>query len=133
MRSLVYIGLAALVALVITACSSGSGSPVAPTEGASQAPPAPGSASAPPAGGAGAVAIVDFAFDPVTLTIPVGTTVTWTNTGSVNHTVKWSDGTPESDSLANGATYQRTFDAAGTFAYVCGIHGSMKGTISVTP
>ena len=46
--------------------------------------------------------------------------------------IKWSDGTPESEGLANGATYERTFDTVGSFGYVCGIHGSMVGSITVS-
>lgn len=34
-----------------------------------------------------AVSIVDFAFEPAELTIPVGTTVVWTNEGDQSHTV----------------------------------------------
>ncbi len=83
-------------------------------------------------GTTGAVSIVDFGFEPADLTVAAGTTVTWTNTGAATHTVKWSDGTPESSGLTSGATYQRTFDTAGSFPYVCGIHGSMSGTITVT-
>ncbi len=122
MRTLTTIGLGVLLAIVVAACSGGGGSP-SPTEAAS---------AAAPGGTTGAVSIVDFGFEPADLTVAAGTTVTWTNTGAATHTVKWSDGTPESTGLTSGATYQRTFDAAGTFPYVCGIHGSMSGTITVT-
>jgi plastocyanin len=107
-------------ALVLAACGGGSASPTT-SEGDGGAPAV-----------AGAVTIVDFGFEPVELSVPVGATVTWTNTGNATHTVKWSDGTPESAGLANGDTYQRTFDAVGSFGYVCGIHGSMAGTVAVS-
>jgi len=48
--------------------------------------------------------------------------------------VVWADGSPGSGSLtAGGAPYARTFDAGGSFAYACGIHPSMTGTIVVEP
>lgn len=77
------------------------------------------------------MSIVDFAFAPAELTVAVGETVTWTNTGSATHTVKWQDGEPESEQLESGTTYERTFDTAGSFAYGCGIHSQMTGTITV--
>jgi plastocyanin len=117
------IGLGFLLAIAVAACSGGGAGSPSPTE-------APSGAA--PGGTTSAVSIVDFGFEPADLTVTAGTTVTWTNTGAATHTVKWSDGTPESTGLTNGATYQRTFDTAGSFPYVCGIHGSMSGTITVT-
>ena len=122
MRTLKALGVSVLLVAIVAACSSGSGSP---------SPTAAPSAAA-PGGTTGAVTIVDFGFEPADLTVAAGTTVTWTNTGAATHTVKWSDGTPQSSGLTGGATYQRTFDSAGSFPYVCGIHGSMSGTITVT-
>ncbi len=73
-------------------------------------------------------------FDPATLTVKVGATVTWINMDSATHTVVWSDGSQGSGSLTNsGAPYARTFDTPGTFAYACGIHAAMKGTVVVEP
>lgn len=60
--------------------------------------------------------------------------VTWTNKDTATHTVVWADGSPGSGSLTNGdGPYSRTLDTAGTFAYVCGIHPAMKGTVVVEP
>jgi plastocyanin len=78
-----------------------------------------------------AVSIVDFAFDPAAVEIPVGATVTWTNTGAAPHTATASDGTFDSGQLAPGATFSHTFTAAGTFPYVCQIHPQMTGTVTV--
>ena len=122
MRTIRTLGLAAVVSLIVAACGAGTTSPAA-----SQA-----ASPAGPAAGPGAVSIIDFGFQPADLTVAAGSTVTWTNTGAATHTVKWSDGTPELSGLAAGATYDRTFDAAGSYPYVCGIHGSMSGTITVT-
>ncbi|MBI5090741.1 MAG: cupredoxin family copper-binding protein [Actinobacteria bacterium] len=92
----------------------------------------PGTATVVAAPSPGSVAIADFAFTPPELTVAVGTTVTWTNGDSFAHTVDAADDTFVSESLDQGATFTHTFDAAGTFAYICGIHPSMAATVVVT-
>ena len=78
------------------------------------------------------VDIKDLAFSPDTLTISVGDTVTWTNSDSVKHLVASSGiGGIASSTLNPGASYSKTFTKAGTYAYHCEIHPSMKGTIIV--
>jgi plastocyanin len=84
-----------------------------------------------PAAGGSAVSIANFAFALASMTVAVGTTVTWTNNDSAGHTVTADDGSFKSDALATGATFSQTFATAGTFAYHCAIHSSMKGTITV--
>jgi len=79
------------------------------------------------------VSIVDFAFTPKTITVPVGTTVRWTNNGSAPHTVT-STSSPkafDSGTLNSGDTFQHTFTTAGQFPYRCNIHPSMTGTVIV--
>jgi hypothetical protein len=78
------------------------------------------------------VSIVDFAFQPNSLEVTTGSTVTWTNTGAATHTVTADDGSFDSGNLAPGATFSQTFDTAGTFAYHCNIHPNMTGTIVVS-
>ncbi len=85
-----------------------------------------------PAAGAGAVTIKDFAFDPGDLTVAKGTTVTWKNDDSATHRIKSGDGSFDSKDLKNGDSFEHTFDTAGSFDYICGIHPSMKGKITVT-
>jgi plastocyanin len=75
------------------------------------------------------VTIQGFKFNPDTVTIPVGGTVTWTNADSATHTVKAADFI--SDNIPTGATYSHTFTTKGTFQYNCGIHPSMQGTVVV--
>jgi plastocyanin len=80
------------------------------------------------------VRIYDFGFDNPTLTIPAGTSVTWANTGAVQHTtVATVNGEKYWDSgiMEPGATFSFTFNEAGTWDYVCGLHPDMKGTIIV--
>lgn len=86
--------------------------------------------------GGNTVSIQNNAFSPGTLTVPVGTTVTWTNHDGIAHTV--TAGTPGSPSgafssgnLAGNATFSHTFSAAGSFPYFCSIHTGMRGTITV--
>jgi plastocyanin len=122
MRRFTFLTALATAALVL-ACGGATSSPTAA--------PATQTPAASPTGGGSEVSIVDFAFDPADLTVAVGEIVTWTNTGSATHTVKWQDGEPESEQLQSGSTYERTFDSAGSFAYVCGIHSQMTGTITV--
>jgi plastocyanin len=79
------------------------------------------------------VAIQNFAFSPATITVKVGTKVTWTNKDSAAHTVTGdSNDGPASGTLAQGASYSFTFSKAGTFSYACSIHPNMKGTVVVT-
>jgi plastocyanin len=117
------VGSLAVLAIVLAACANGG-------EASQVAAESPGTST--PAPLAGVVSIVDFGFEPVDLTVATGATVTWTNTGEATHTVKWSDGTPESAGLTSSASYERTFETTGSYSYVCGIHGSMTGTITVT-
>jgi len=79
-----------------------------------------------------AVTIAGFKFDTPELTVAVGSTVTWTNTDKAEHSVVAEDTSFISDNLAQGATFEHTFDTPGTFPYICGIHSRMKGTITVT-
>src|SRR5215213_825614 len=77
------------------------------------------------------VQVVDFSFEPGTITVPVGATVTWTNTGSRSHTVTADDGSFDSGRLDPGEQFSQTFDKPGTFTYHCGVHPEMQGSIVV--
>jgi plastocyanin len=129
------LGLAAALVRDVAGCGGGPSPWLAPASvpPASIAPASSAPASTSPAG-RDAVKIAGFAFAPVALTVKVGATVTWTNTDTATHTVVWDDGSQGSGSLTSGgAPYTRTFATAGTFAYHCGIHSSMTGTIVVQP
>jgi plastocyanin len=81
--------------------------------------------------GGAQVTIKDFAFDPTSVTIKAGESVTWTNQDSAGHTVAGDNNEFESGDLAKGASFRFTFDKAGTYTYHCGIHPTMKGTVVV--
>jgi len=77
--------------------------------------------------------ISGFSFAPSALTIRVGDTVTWTNLDSAIHTVTFSGSASLSSSgLQEGDTHSASFDAVGTYTYICSPHPSMQGTIIVT-
>jgi plastocyanin len=88
------------------------------------------STSAPAQNGA-AVSIANFAFQPASLQIAAGTTVTWTNADSTAHTVTSDNGAFDSGPLAPGASFTQTFDTPGTYTYHCQIHPFMTATIIV--
>ena len=120
-------------AVAVAACGGGAASPAASSP-PSTAPSSSAASLAPSSGGGAGVAakIVNFAFDPPTITAKVGDTVTWTNEDGAPHTVTLDDGSGGSQNLAKGATFEHTFNTAGSFGYHCAIHASMKGTVEVS-
>ena len=72
-------------------------------------------------------------FSPGALTITKGSSVTWSNTTGVTHTVTFdTGGAPASSGQIASGTFVAVFATTGTFAYHCAIHGqSMSGTITV--
>lgn len=108
--------LLAFVLLLVFGCSSVS----------TDSPERNGGASA----GSASVAIKGSAFNPESIEIEQGESVTWTNEDSLPHTVV-GDGGMESDQLSQGDTYTKTFDEAGTFSYHCSIHPDMVGEVVV--
>ena len=78
-----------------------------------------------------AVKIDNFVFGPQTITVPVGTTVTWTNSDDIPHTSVSTDGVFKSKVLDTDEKFSYKFDKAGTYPYYCSIHPKMTGTIVV--
>jgi len=121
----VLAGVLGLVVVLGAGCGSNTTTPTTPKTTPKTTP------STSPSG-AKSVKIVDFAFEPSSMTVPVGTTVTWTNSGAVAHTVTSDTGAFGSGQLQPGATYQFTFSAPGTFPYHCSNHPTqMLATITV--
>ena len=77
------------------------------------------------------VSIKNFAFSAASLSVAKGTTVTWTNNDAATHTVTADDGSFDSGNIAAGATFTHTFTTAGTVAYHCSIHTTMKANVVV--
>jgi plastocyanin len=74
---------------------------------------------------------IDFGFSPGMDLVPPGTTITWTNTGQVVHTVTSDDGKFDSGDLAPDQTFSFTLDQPGTYWYFCRPHPFMRGRIVV--
>jgi len=77
------------------------------------------------------VKIDNFSFGPVELTVPVGTTVTWTNRDDIPHTVVSTDKVFKSKVLDTDEKFSFTFSRAGTYPYFCSIHPKMTGKVVV--
>ena len=111
------------------------GEPVAGGEQAAQpasaqaATPAPAEAPSQATPSGTSVSIVDFAFEPATLQVASGHTVTWTNDGLSPHTV--TGDFADSGVLDPGQTFSHTFEVEGAFDYFCAIHPEMVGSVEV--
>lgn len=107
----------ALVALILTGCSSSSGGAASPV----------------------ATTTVDlpqsYKFAPASIVVTKGSKVTWTNHDNFSHSVQFLDGGLSGDPLVMqpGQTVTFTFDKPGTFNYQCHFHPqNMKGSVTVT-
>jgi plastocyanin len=79
--------------------------------------------------GSASVSMQDFSFSPASVTVNIGDSVTWSNTGAEDHDAaasSFSTGT-----VTPGSSATQTFSTAGTFSYVCSFHPQMKGTVQV--
>lgn len=92
----------------------------------------PVTAPATPGAGALSVLIKDFIYDPATLEIAAGTTVTWVNEDPVPHTASAFDGSFNTGNIAANESVSLDFTTAGTFDYVCLYHPTMTGTVIVS-
>ena len=78
------------------------------------------------------VDISDFTFNPGTVTIQVGDTVTWTNNDAMPHTATSTDDPATFDGeMQPGESFSFTFEEEGTFDYFCEIHPQMEATVVV--
>jgi plastocyanin len=78
------------------------------------------------------VSIQGFAFRPQAITVPLGSSVTWTNNDLEQHTATARNGTFNSDAIDNGKSFTFQFTKAGTYVYNCQIHPYMVGQVVVT-
>jgi plastocyanin len=77
------------------------------------------------------VKIDNFSFAPGTVTVPLGTKVTWTNRDDIPHTVASPDRLFKSKVMDTDESYSFTFATPGEYAYFCSLHPHMTGTIVV--
>jgi plastocyanin len=117
-RSMSIAGLAMVAMFALALLSVGSWNATANTQ------PAPVTAD---------VRIDNFSFGPTTLTVTVGTTVTWTNRDDIPHTVVSTEDpkTFKSKVLDTDEKFSFTFTKAGTFPYFCSVHPKMTGKVVV--
>jgi plastocyanin len=77
------------------------------------------------------VMVENFSFQPGTLTVKAGTTVTWVNHDDEPHTVNENNKTFKSGTLDTDAKFSYKFTSPGTFSYFCSLHPRMTGQIIV--
>lgn len=84
------------------------------------------------------ISILNYAFVTPDITVKAGTTVTWVNNDFVPHKLVAAPGSDTvvpafgSQDLSQGQSYSYTFNTAGTFDYICQIHPTMTGRVTVT-
>ena len=148
MRTGSLVGFVAVALAGALACGGGGGgstpiTPTSPSTPSTPSSPTPNTPASPTE-----VAVKNNTFAPATTTVSPGTTVRWTwdtctggtpdpygyNPGAtcVEHSIVWDAGGASSSPTQSEGTYQRTFDAAGTYNYHCAIHGAaMSGKVVV--
>ena len=77
------------------------------------------------------IVIENFSFEPTTLTVKAGTTVTWVNRDDEPHTATATDKRFNSKTLDTGDRFSQDFNAPGTYNYYCALHPKMTGKIIV--
>ena len=77
------------------------------------------------------IIIKHFMFNPMDITVPAGTDVTWENQDGEPHTVVSVTGDFRSEALDEKDKFSHRFDKPGTYKYICSIHPRMVGTITV--
>ena len=122
--ALMLIGIASLVAFkgISSAAQPKTGS------GALVGAMAPTPADPPPQ-----VMIDNFVFSPVSLTVKVGTQVTWINHDDIPHTVDSSQGKFKSAALDTDDKFEFRFTEAGEYPFYCRLHPKMTGKVIVQP
>ena len=125
-------GALACGALMLAGCGSASKSTstTVPTPAthttATHAAPAPTVAS-----GHVKVSISGYAFHPATITVGVGTKVTFTNHDQTVHTATAGGSGFDTGTVKPGRSATITLRRPGTYAYVCQFHAFMHGTVVV--
>jgi plastocyanin len=79
------------------------------------------------------IRIEHFAFVPAELTVKAGAKVAFVNHDEVAHSVIGTEGEFRSNALAKSESFVTTLAKPGVVAYFCGLHGDMRGKITVAP
>ena len=116
MRKL-FLGVTVVVLLSAGACGGGDGEKKTPPTGAQRA--------------AATIKGLGTTWDPDDITVKVGDVVEWNVDGSIVHDLHGDDDVEHK--AASKFVVQHTYDEAGTYSYLCSIHPTMKGTVTVNP
>jgi plastocyanin len=118
------------LALVLVACTDDSNGENA--SGANIVNPAPTETTATEAAQRFEIDIANFQFGPADAVVAAGTEVVWVNNDTdVHSVVSTGDLFANSDVFAPGESYSVVFTEPGTYAYSCGVHPFMMGTVTV--
>jgi plastocyanin len=118
--------------LVAVACGGSSTETTATTSSSISTNTTSGGATTTGGGGSTVqVVMLNRSYDPGTVTVKVGDTVTWLNQDPLQHDVIAENGEFKSELFDEGETFTFTFTAAGTYPYFCSIHAGMEGTVIV--
>jgi plastocyanin len=128
MRTRFPLLLAGLAALALAAAGCGSSSKSSSSSSTPQQP-----SSSVGSGKGVTVTMQNIAFNPSSVTVKVGQTVTWANKDGVQHNVTAQSGASfRSNNVGPGGTFSFKVTKPGTIKYVCTIHPGMDGTLIVT-
>jgi plastocyanin len=108
----------------------GQGAAAAPAQPAT-APAAPPTPSAPTTGAVAKAGMRNLAFTPARIEVAAGTTVEWTNSDALAHTVTAPDRSFDSGLIEPGRSWSHTFTTPGTYNFACTPHPFMKGVVIV--
>jgi len=78
------------------------------------------------------VKIDNFAFAPVLVRVKAGATVTWVNHDDIPHSIVCPVMKVHSHPMDTDGTFSITFDKAGIYNYICGLHPHMHGQVVVS-
>ena len=113
--------LLTVLALALSACGGADDDSSGPSEKPSAAEGAPGN-----------VRMKDIAFQPRSIAVERGDTVTWVNEDSVEHDVAATSGADfKSELFGKDGSFEYKTTDSGTIAYVCTVHPGMEGEIVV--
>jgi plastocyanin len=82
--------------------------------------------------GTSKITITNSAYSPASLTVVSGSTVTWTNSDNIAHTVTTEDGNINSGDIAPGSSFSKAFMATGTYNYHDAHNTALTGVVIVT-
>jgi plastocyanin len=121
--------LALLLAIALVGCTSPSSHLVATANSPAASATKPAAPAQSP--GQAQIGIDNFTFTPATITVAVGTNVTWTNHDDIPHTVTSTTGAFDSKAIDTDASFSFVFVTPGTYPYYCEIHPHMRGQVIV--